>query len=92
MGDHRQRPFGRRWPKAWEDDMPCDPRQCRERALECMELARTAATPDHNRLLTNLAQSWINLATDLEQAAALMETYPPADVYEAISGQSHKPH
>lgn len=52
--------------------MPGDPRECREHALACMELVRTARTPDHKLLLTNLAQSWINCAAEIERAQALL--------------------
>jgi hypothetical protein len=46
------------------------PKECRERAAECMELARNARSPDHKTLLTGLAQSWLNLAVDIERSAA----------------------
>ena len=55
--------------------MPGDPRECRERALECMELAHTARTPEHKQLLTNLAQSWLNFAVEIERANALLSEH-----------------
>lgn len=50
--------------------MPGSPRECREHASECMELARKAKTPEHRQLLTNLAQGWINFATEIERTQA----------------------
>jgi len=55
--------------------MPGDPKECRERALECVELARTANTPEHKQLLTNLAQSWIKLAVEIERENALLNEH-----------------
>jgi len=52
--------------------MPGNPRECREHAMECMELARTAQTPEHKQLLTGLAQSWLNFAAEIERAQVLL--------------------
>jgi hypothetical protein len=40
--------------------------------MECMELARVARTPEHKQLLTNLAQSWINFAAEIERTQVLL--------------------
>jgi len=52
--------------------MPGNPRECREHAMACMELARTARTPEHKLLLTNLAQSWVNFAAEIERTQVLL--------------------
>lgn len=55
-----------------EHDMPGNPRECRKHAVACMELARTAQTPDYKQLLTDLAQSWINFAAEIERTQVLL--------------------
>jgi hypothetical protein len=53
--------------------MPGDPAECRERALECIERARTAHSPQAKQLFTNLAQAWIDFALQLEHQMGLMD-------------------
>jgi hypothetical protein len=53
--------------------MSADPRECRKRAL----LARNVNTPEHKAGLIDLAQSWINLAIEIERTHALLEGHPP---------------
>jgi hypothetical protein len=38
-----------------------------------MELARAARTPEHKKLLTELAQSWINFAADIERVQTILK-------------------
>jgi hypothetical protein len=73
--------------------MPGNPRECRERALACMELARTAKSPQHKRLLTDLAQSWINFAAEIERVHTLLKTdgADPASGSAAASGITPEP-
>jgi hypothetical protein len=47
--------------------MPCDPKQCRENAARCEELAKTARNFDHARVLLNLAKQWLKLAAEQER-------------------------
>jgi hypothetical protein len=49
--------------------MPTDPRECRAHAARCEELAQTADTPEHARILLNLAKQWLKLALERAQAA-----------------------
>ena len=56
--------------------MPGDPKVCRERALECAELAARARNPEHKAMLDRLAQTWLSLADELERAHALLKAYP----------------
>jgi hypothetical protein len=57
--------------------VPADPKQCRMYALECAELARTAKLPQAKELFLNLAQSWLNLALELERTTALLDEEEP---------------
>jgi hypothetical protein len=56
--------------------VPGDPKQCRMYALECAEVARTAKVPHAKELFLNLAQSWLNLAIELERMQALLDDEP----------------
>jgi hypothetical protein len=57
--------------------MSGDPQQCREYAAQCAEMASRATKPDHKQFLSNLAQTWLSLAVDLEGRHALVDAYPP---------------
>jgi hypothetical protein len=54
--------------------MPGDPNECRQRALNCMLLAKEATTEQSKQTFLNLAQSWTRLAAELEDADALLKT------------------
>jgi hypothetical protein len=70
--------------------VPTDPKKCRDRALECMELARNTKTPQHKQALTDIAQSWINLACEVERTTELLEGHPPpANDRSVTSERSH---
>jgi hypothetical protein len=56
--------------------MPDDPAQCRQHARECSEMASRASNPDHKKILTNLARTWLSLAIELESSSPLLDTYP----------------
>ena len=51
--------------------MGTDPKECRERALRCTELARRATDPTLKAVLTDLAERWRKAAVDLECARKL---------------------
>jgi hypothetical protein len=55
--------------------MPCDPKQCRENAVLCGKLAKTAGSPEHARVLLNLAKQWLKLAAEQERVRS--STLPP---------------
>lgn len=57
--------------------MTGDPTQCRAYAAQCSEMAAKARNLEHKRLLTNLAESWLSIANELENSRALMDAYPP---------------
>ena len=47
--------------------MPGDPKECRQRALNCMVLASKATAAQSKQPFYNLAHSWSRLAKELEQ-------------------------
>ena len=52
--------------------MPGDPKECCQRALNCVELAKTAATPEDRNRFAHLARTWIRLAEELERMQAVL--------------------
>jgi hypothetical protein len=61
----------------WEVVVASDPKLCRQYAVECGEMARKATNPGHKQLLSNLAQTWLSLAIELERTHTLLDAYPP---------------
>jgi hypothetical protein len=56
-----------------EANMPGDPKECRQHAERCAELARLASTPEARDQFLSLQMTWIRLASELDQARALIE-------------------
>ena len=54
--------------------MPGDPKQCREHAKRCWALASEITNPVLKESLTDAAQRWALLATELEMKAADFES------------------
>jgi hypothetical protein len=50
--------------------MPGDPKQCREHAARCAELAVAARTPQLKATFLGLSKNWEKLAIQLENAFA----------------------
>lgn len=55
--------------------MPGDPKECREHAKRCLEIAATAPSPLDKARFEDLAKTWIRLARDLELAKALVDQW-----------------
>ena len=53
--------------------MPGDPKECRQHAERCEELARLASTPEGRETFLSLQMTWIRLAAELDRAGALIE-------------------
>ena|ERR1700730_13355092 len=49
-----------------------DPKACRDRAFHCAELAKTTLNTRQRLTLLDVAQEWLNLATEIEDAHALL--------------------
>lgn len=50
--------------------MPGDPKECRQRALRCTELAEKATDPELKAVLKSLVKRWLKLAVELKHAQA----------------------
>jgi hypothetical protein len=59
--------------------MPGNPKECRQNALRCAELAQTARTPELKRTLVELSKNWLKMAIELERARALLDQNPPSE-------------
>jgi hypothetical protein len=55
--------------------MPGDPKQCREHAKRCLEIAATSQSAIAKAKFEELARTWAALATDLEFAKGLLEMW-----------------
>ena len=53
--------------------MSGNPKACRRNALECMQLAQTAQSPEAREDLAELSQTWLGLAGDIESGQALLD-------------------
>jgi hypothetical protein len=71
--------------------MPGDPKECRQRALNCMLLAKEASTEQSKKTFLDLAQSWTRLASELEDAEALLKTLSEIDLKDAPGPESLSP-
>ncbi|MGB0056827.1 MAG: hypothetical protein WBQ20_08720 [Methyloceanibacter sp.] len=71
-----------------EETMPGDPKECRQHARRCAELAAVATTPEAREQFLSLQLSWIRLAADLDNAQTLiaaldeMDSGPPIKAAE----------
>ncbi len=52
--------------------MPGDPKECRNHALNCLQIAEVSANTKITRTFVDLSHSWTRLALDLESAQALL--------------------
>jgi hypothetical protein len=72
--------------------MPGNPKECRERAKRCLQLAHETANPVLKDSLTDIGRQWTRLATDLEATRLLLDEFglpqPQTECIEA-NGSSH---
>jgi hypothetical protein len=59
--------------------MPGDPKECRLHALKCAEIARISPDSRTQEQFTQLAQTWLKLASDLEQSQAVLDAWGDPD-------------
>ena len=62
-----------------EAKMPGDPKECRQHAERCAELARLARTAEDRDKFLSLQMIWIRLALELDQAGALIKAMQELD-------------
>ena len=59
--------------------MPGDPKECREHAKRCLQLASGSPSPLAKARFQELAETWMRLATGLEQAKVLVDHWNEED-------------
>ena len=55
--------------------MPGDPKECRDNARDCLELAAKAQSRLAKERREELAQTWLRLATSLERDQVLLDQW-----------------
>jgi hypothetical protein len=53
--------------------MPGDPKECRQRAARCLELAADAANEGIKQMFLNIAKHWETLASELERTKKMLD-------------------
>ena len=66
--------------------MPGDPKECRQHALACVQLAQNSASPQAREEFASLAQTWIKLADDLERSQAFLDALNEETVSQRRTG------
>jgi hypothetical protein len=79
--DHRRRGKAS---LSMEANMPGYPKECRQHAERCGELARRASTPEARDHFLSLQLTWIRLAMDLDQARALIKAMQELEEEQAL--------
>ena len=51
--------------------MPGDPKECRQRAAHCIELANAAKSENDKRRMMELAATWVRLADEVREGSAM---------------------
>jgi hypothetical protein len=64
--------------------MPGDPKQCREHAKRCLQLAQEATNSALRSSLEEIAQQWMRLATDLEATKPLLEAWGDPGLFASV--------
>jgi hypothetical protein len=59
--------------------MPGDPRECREHAKHCFDLAKATANPVLQDSLNDIGHHWMRLATELEATMRLLKDLDEVD-------------
>ena len=52
--------------------MPGNPKECRQYALNCVQLAKAAQSQEARGRFAHLARTWIRLAEELERIQAVL--------------------
>lgn len=55
--------------------MPGDPKECREHAKRCLQMAWEATNPPLKQSLNEIANHWMSLATELEATKRLLDEW-----------------
>jgi len=53
--------------------MSGDPKEYRQNAWRCVELANSSRSPDLKQTFLNLSKTWVKLAVEIERSRALID-------------------
>jgi hypothetical protein len=70
--------------------MPGDPKECRQHAERCGELARMIRTIEEREKFQALQMTWIRLAAELERMTALIEAVQELEKQQPIKRRNKK--
>ena len=59
--------------REWRPRMPGDPKECRQHAKRCAELAQIARTQEDRDKFSALQMNWLSLALELDHMGALIK-------------------
>ena len=62
--------------------MPGDPKQCREHAKRCLQLAQETSNPALKDSLGDIAGQWMRHAADLEATTRLLEAWGEPSLWQ----------
>jgi hypothetical protein len=65
--------------------MPGDPKECRQRARQCLLMANRTASREEQRTLERVHRSWNRLAVEIEQAQTVLATKRATDLAECLA-------
>jgi hypothetical protein len=65
--------------------MPVEPKEWRTHALNCMLLAKQATREESTQTFLHLSRSWTRLATELEDAQALLKSLSEIEIKQPPS-------
>jgi len=71
--------------------MPGDPRECRERAARCLELAAEAVNDGIKQTFLRIAKHWQLLAEELERARSVLDDEKGAIKFSVKKRRNTKP-
>ena len=73
--------------------MPGNPKECRENAKQCLQLASAARTQAGRERFEGLAQRWMALANDYEAANLLLANwrFRPRTMHRSLWSRSRPP-
>lgn len=62
------------------EDGAMPPQECRQHALDCVELAEHATTPKARQIFLDLSETWLRLARELDGAQGFLNVLNGAEV------------
>jgi hypothetical protein len=68
------------------------PQECRQHALDCVELAEHATTPKARQIFLDLSETWLRLARELDGAQGFLNVLNGAEVNRQAVSKCRRRH